>query len=250
MYMKLKEHIKLNIKCVINKRLKASLVARDKKQCMSHKDWIDLTVEEKGQISKSDLYPMKTFKNIYGFSKNFVSDSFYQCVILPKLNSVNYNKFGMYDIRGYYEDKNYQELFLEGNIKTPKVVLRNVGGVLYNADFDPLTKSQALDLMNKYSALVFKTSCNSGHGTGVTMVEKCDYENEMEIREKDYIVQEILKQHSFLSNYNSSSVNIIRITTLNLDGEVTVLSGILRIGPPGAFCDLLERGGYIHGLSA
>ena len=53
----------------------------------------------------------------------------------------------------------------------------------------------------------------------------------------DYIVQEVLRQHESFSRFNSSSVNVIRITTLFWKSKIYILGGILRVGAPGEFCD-------------
>lgn len=250
MNLLIKKILKGSLAKVHTKKLEKELTTRDKKYCLSHPEWADLTAEEKRAVDKRDLYGIKIFKNIYGFAEGFVTDTFYQCAMLPKLNSVNYNFISQCDIRGYYEDKNYQDFFMSGIVKTPKSVIRCVNGILFDSMFNAVSKEQALEIMNNYDALVFKTSVQACHGRGVRKVERKDYENEIEYRsgggtQSNYVVQEIIKQHPFLAHYNSSSVNVIRITTLNLDGNVMALSGVLRIGPPGSFCDLLPSDG-IH----
>ena len=97
-------------------------------------------------------------------------------------------------------------------------------------------------LLSKYEKLVYKKSMEmeTGHGKNVRVIGKKDYKEILE--EKDFIIQEILKQHESLACYNESSVNIIRITSLFWKGNIYILGGILRIGAPGAFCDHLGNG--------
>ena len=57
------------------------------------------------------------------------------------------------------------------------------------------------------------------------------------LRGGDYIVQEVLRQHKSFSQFNASSVNVIRITTLLWKSEVYILGAVLRVGAPGQFCD-------------
>lgn len=87
----IKKIAKKSLAKVYLKKLEKVLNTRDKKYCLSHPEWADLTAEEKRAVDKRDLYGMKIFKNIYGFAEGFVTDTFYQCAMLPKLNSVNYN---------------------------------------------------------------------------------------------------------------------------------------------------------------
>lgn len=111
--------------------------------------------------------------------------------------------------------------------------------MLYDATFHRINHDDALTLLNTYGEVVFKASVYSGHGKGVSLVPYGKYDSTMEELGKNYICQERMQQHAFLAYFNESSVNIIRLTTLFWKGEVMLLSGILRVGAPGAFCDHL-----------
>lgn len=71
---------------------------------------------------------------------------------------------------------------MSGIAKTPKSVIRCVNGILFDSMFNAVSKEQALEIMNSYDALVFKTSVSACHGRGVRKVERKDYENEIEYR--------------------------------------------------------------------
>lgn len=227
----------------IIKHREKCLIFIDKKQCKKHANWEELAKEEKKLINKRDFYALKIFKNMWGYSEYFVSDAFYQCMLLPKLNKPNYHSCGLYHQGGYYSDKNYQDFFLGKSVKTPQVVIRNINGNFYNQDFQLIDKEEAIQIMNNYSELIFKVSYGGGHGRGVEKISQEYYQAEMEKRKADYVVQELIKQHDFLGFYNSSSVNIVRITSINYKGNTQILSGILRIGVPGALCDAVTYNG-------
>ena len=169
-----------------------------------------------------------------------MSDDLYQNIILPKLNFSNYSKEGKYcEGQSYFNDKNYQEFFVD--IASPKCVLHNVDGVLYDNLFNRISVDSALLLLEKYDKLVYKKSTETGHGKDVFLINKSDYSRL--IGTKDYIIQEVLQQHDSLSCYNISSVNVIRITSLFWKGNIYILGGVLRIGAPGSFCDLVSTEG-------
>lgn len=91
--------------------------------------------------------------------------------------------------------------------------------------------------------LVFKGSLVAGHGKNVQVVNRGNYISHMAFLRRDYIIQEVMKQHESLAYYNASSVNIIRITSLLWKGKVYIMGGILRVGVSGGFCDHTSQGG-------
>lgn len=231
---------------VVNCLIKFLRTKEAKDICKQHPKWKELDKREKRLIGKSDYYSCKMFKNVCIEWNEincayFVSDSFYQTELLPRLNRINYDAVGLRCTPGYFGDKNYQERFV-GNLSFPNSIIHNVAGEYYNSSFEHISKEQAYEIIKKYDKVVVKKSIGVGHGKGVTLVDKPNSSDVFEIYKEDFVVQEILKQHNFLANFNESSVNIVRITTLFWKGRVYVLGAILRIGAPGAFCDHVKAG--------
>lgn len=227
-------------KCIGLKR-KRILKKVDIEICALHEEWEELNKNEL-KVVKGNAYAYKAFKNIYGGDiRNFVSDTLYQNVILPKLNFTNYTKMGQYQGRTYFSDKNYLEFFVK-DIKPLECVIHKINGLFYNKNFERITKDETLLLLNKYDELVYKKSIETGHGKGVSLIYRKDYNLLLDEYDSDYVIQEVLKQHESLAYFNASSVNVIRITTLLWKGYIYYLGGVLRIGPPGSFCDLVANG--------
>ena len=218
---------------------KKQLRKRDKKICLLHKEWGRMKHGECKRIH--DKYACTIYKNLCGRDMEyFVSDAFYQSYLLPKLNFANYTKENRYcGGHTYFADKNYQEIFVK-DLKPLNAVVRNIHGVLFDNNYEKITEQEALVLMQKYERLVYKKSTDTGHGKGVSLINKEDYTDIIYKNDTDYVIQQVLKQHESLAYYNESSVNIIRITSLNWKGNVYILGGILRVGAPGAFCDHLS----------
>lgn len=63
-------------------------------------------------------------------------------------------------------------------------------------------------------------------------------------RGRRHIVEQRIEQLPSMARWNPSSVNTVRINTLNHRGSITVLTANLRCGCRGAFCDNCAQGGY------
>jgi len=68
-------------------------------------------------------------------------------------------------------------------------------------------------------------------------------------RFKDINVQHILEQHECLNKIHDKSINTLRLMTLYLDGEVNIISSVLRMGRDGARVDNGSHGGIICGIN-
>ena len=228
-------------KVLLNKEKKH--LKKVEKKLLNHNDWIELTKEEKEEILPDNRNLAYLVKNVcadwnHVDKKYLISDYYYKRHVLPKLNAINYNSLGSVSFKSYFTDKNYEEK-VASNFKFPKCVIRCIDGDFYDENFNYIVLEEAKNLLNNYDKLVFKRTFGAGHGKNVLLSAKEDYENNIKKFGKNFVVQVPLKQHDFLSNFNSSSVNVIRITSVLWEGQVYILSGILRVGAPGSFCDHL-----------
>lgn len=213
------------------------------KQIKKKKNWVSLTKKERKKIRKENYIVCKIMKNIFQDWDNcefeyFVSDTVYQTEILPKTNCIDYGMYGVRHKLSYFSDKNYQHKFIN-NVKFPTVIGRCVNGDFYDEDFNLISHEELKKKLKKYDKLVFKKSIGIGHGKGVKLVVKKDFEKTILEFKDNFVIQDVIKQHKDLSYFNSSSVNVIRITSFYFEGEVYILGAILRVGAPGAFCDHL-----------
>lgn len=70
-----------------------------------------------------------------------------------------------------------------------------------------------------------------------------------DLRTKQFIVQEVIKQHPELNRINPNSVNTLRILTLlTTEGEVELLSAILRTSAGQSYIDNFKSGGIVIGV--
>lgn len=96
---------------------------------------------------------------------------------------------------------------------------------------------------------LIKPSIDSGEGRLISFFEvgkfvKKDIESAMEKMKANFIVQESVKQHDTLKRLNPSSLNTIRVVSFFFEGEVYILSAILRMGASGEKVDNVGAGGF------
>ncbi|MDO5980419.1 sugar-transfer associated ATP-grasp domain-containing protein [Flavivirga spongiicola] len=143
------------------------------------------------------------------------------------------------------------------NIKQPKCVIKNMNGFYYSNGMQ-ITQDEAINICSNSSFLVIKPSIDSGGGTGVVGFslknKNTDYKGlslkeVMNLYSKDFIIQEVLIQHSEMKKLNESSVNTIRLLSFLKEGQVHILASVVRIGGTNSFVDSASMGGISCGIN-
>lgn len=190
---------------------------------------------------------------------NIVSEYVSHIYIEPILNPFQY--------RDYYEDKNvYNRIFPSEYM--PKTIIRSIQGMFFDENYESfnITDSVLFDFCCKYEKIILKPTVDTSSGNGVMLFVRSndnfifiDDENILLsvafLKKKykgDFIIQECLKQSCFLAQFNSSSVNTIRIHTYRSvkTNEVHITGAVLRIGAIGSFCDNAHAGGLFVGINS
>lgn len=115
-------------------------------------------------------------------------------------------------------------------------------------DLRTVSKESFEDMLKKCTAVMIKPINGSG-GKGIQKVS-CENLSDDDICRlyaqysgKDFLVEECIEQTGILHELNPSSVNTVRISTLN-DGKTVVPFGaFVRVGKAGAVVDNLHSGG-------
>lgn len=175
-------------------------------------------------------YSYETHELVYSATGEFKADVFPEDMFREVETYLNdyYSKYVL-------TDKNYFDVFMP-NVKFPHTIVRNIEGNLYDHNYNPITSLKAKELIDAYDKVVYKPSIDSGFGKSVVLVD-VKKENPLEYGKKNYVIQEIIKQHPAVSKLNASSVNVCRMETVFLEGEVFVATAALRIGGVGSFTD-------------
>lgn len=160
------------------------------------------------------------------------------------------------EFQPFYNDKNSLGLILPPEW-LPRTLFRSVNGLMYNGEYEPISKEGFNKLFDGVERLIVKPSKDMG-GHGVSLFTKQEdgyfYDNDnnrlslnllLEKYQRNFLIQECLKQNSYMKQFNPTSVNTLRIATYRdvKTGEICILGAVLRIGGKGAFIDNACSGG-------
>ena len=220
---------KHKMRCAIKRKLKNAKISNKGLDQKFINEVVDYW--EKNFSIEPDINTFKYLTNLTGnFDVRYISEDIYVNYILPKTNP--YNRCNGLN------DKNVFPLLFPD--RTPETFFANVNGILLDSEYNIISESTALLLLTDEEKVVIKPTTNTSQGKNVLCVKKSDILFNMKLMKKDYTVQKVIEQHDLLSRLNSSSVNVIRLTTyLNKKG-VKILDSIVRIGSAGNFTDHLN----------
>lgn len=209
-------------------------------------------------LDSSQLKQINDFYNGFGFhgvdtrwheylyavtgrhSVNYIPENFYHCTIEPLYTR------GSVDL----EDKSIMSRMLPG-IRMVSNVLINTNGVFFDEHDDVLSTDEAVRYLNNLGCnLIIKPSRETGGGMGVRLVNAGGFNTAiLDVYKKDYIIQKCIAQHPQYKEFNPSSVNTEKIISMFFNGEVHILTSILRVGAPGSHTDTASTGkGYTVGI--
>ncbi|MBF0478097.1 MAG: hypothetical protein HQL26_01305 [Candidatus Omnitrophica bacterium] len=181
-------------------------------------------------------------------NQDYVPRDIYLLIIEPRLNDMR--------LKYAYVDKNFYEKYFV-DLYFPQVLLRDIRGVLYNGNYSLLKTKDAADCFLNEQKVILKPSMDSGCGKGVELFTKSNDGNLYNGRQKlsleyiesklkrDWVMQKYIEQHEYFSQFNSTSLNTIRVYTYRSvkSNDVVILHAILRMGREGAIVDNLVAGG-------
>lgn len=201
---------------------------------------------------KIEPYSYRLFSHYCGFDSRIIPEDI-GVIIELILNPVRF--------RAYYSDKNLYDDYLDPET-LPKSLLRRVnGGQILDRNFEP-ANDEIRTYIENYKRVIVKPSNDSCSGHGVFLFEKnndkwvCTKTKQalsysfLNNYGKDIIVQEALEQHPFMSHFNESSVNTLRLTVYRSvkNENVVVPSAAMRIGQKGEIVDNGHAGGRFVGI--
>lgn len=195
----------------------------------------------------------RIFSKYIGAEINIVPLETIATIIEPVLNPGQF--------RPFYSDKNSLDRILPTQF-TPTVYVRNVNGVFYDGDYNPLSNKIDDAYISAISAdkVVLKpTLGQSGKGVkiyirkGDVFLDKAQQVLTLEYLNKvyksNYLISEFFHQSDFMQKFNPSSVNTIRMATYrDRKGVVHVLRTIVRMGGKNAEVDNAHAGGVFCGV--
>lgn len=145
-----------------------------------------------------------------------------------------------------YKDKNHYDRL--GWTCLPETIFRVINGRLFDPSYQMIDATTALKLAYEtgLAEFVVKPARETGGGSKVMF---SDFDTLMRFVPEqsgngaDWIIQCPVVQHEVMAELHPSSVNTIRIMTIRMDAEISVVSAFVRIGAGKARVDNLTPGG-------
>ena len=197
---------------------------------------------------KPRLYWHKFYTSRNGIKDvRYIPEDYFFAYIVPYYNKLDLSK-------AYVDKAQYSRLFPD--VKRPNTIAKNVNGFFYDDFFNPIEIEDVLNKCENYSRIIVKPTIESGAGKNIVFINEDDkdemrkkVEEAIQKFKKNFIIQEILRQHEVLNNLNPSSVNTIRVVSFVHKNEVHILSTHIRIGTNnskydhyGIFCGIEDDG--------
>jgi hypothetical protein len=183
--------------------------------------------------------------------KKYMPDDIFHLYIEPRLNRK--------ELCTGYIDKNIYDRLLP-RVPLPKTIIRNMNGEYLDRAYNGISLDRAMDLLGP-GEYIIKPAIDSSGGKNVRklrvnanktflMDDKIlQFSEVQKAYGKDFLIQELLKQHDFMNEIYPYSVNTIRVLTLKFNGKTHILSSVLRMGNKGAYIDNFSAGGVCCGIN-
>ena len=183
------------------------------------------------------------------FSKKYIPADLMYTTIVPYFNYMPFE--GTYQEKGIYGR-------LLTNVRQPKTIIQRIHGFYYSDGWQkPITESEAIQKCANLNKVIIKPSVDTCQGKGVKLLTTVNGKTAdgISVAElfsqygENFIIQERVQQHKFLTSLNESSLNTMRILTLRLNAnDVVVLSKAIRVGGKGSITDNGYGGGFCTGI--
>ena len=132
----------------------------------------------------------------------------------------------------------------------PEAFLHNIEGEYFDSTYQPLLADQLPRLLAGLPyPVILKPSRESGGGYGIYFLQNSAELVEKMQGQQNFVVQEVIRQHPFLQQFNPPSLNTLRVYTYRsvVTNTVHVLNSSLRMGR-GKQVDNESQGGVVCSL--
>ena len=164
-----------------------------------------------------------------------------------------------------YSDKNFYDLTNSRGI-FPENIIRNIDGLYFDDNFEPLVignDKQLNEILAGNDSFFVKPALESGGGRAVELFSSINgiFQNadgkELTLKvletayKENFIIQKPLTQHPFLKQFNSTSLNTLRVLTYrsSVTNKINILQVVFRVGAKGQYVDNFRAGGFSIGVN-
>ena len=174
------------------------------------------------------------------FSPKYIPDDLWFGRIIPHYNNLIFAKA--------LQDKClYATLFPD--VRQPVTVVKNIAGVFYDGEMHLLSREEAIARCHGRGRILAKPSVSTGMGNNIRFYDSGalsdrQLDDIFHLYGKNFLVQEKLSQHPDLARLNPSSLNTVRVLSFLHEGQVHILTAVLRVGGPDSEVDNTSQGGF------
>ena len=177
---------------------------------------------------RSCFHEFKWFKSKGKLDKRIIPEQIWHADIEPYFNNVFLEKA--------FQDKNYYEMIV-GKYNSPETIIHCINGQLLDKNYTPIDLPKACSLINAEEEVVCKASMGTSGGKGIKFISEHtttdEFENIIDLYDKNFLIQKVIKQHPLIASFNETSVNTMRLITFLYRGNVHYIYGELRFGGGG-----------------
>ena len=175
------------------------------------------------------------------YSVKYIPTSLYRLELTGRLNKLPWCV--------PFSDKNLNDIILP-NMQQPHIYLKNRNGYFY-VENKAVSLDDAVSKCSNIGEVIIKPTLSS-HGNGVKKLhvqngivdEKGTNLKDLLVKyNKDFLIQDLVKQHPDMKALNPDSINTIRIVTYRKGMDVYMLYAAIRIGRKGQQIDNESAGG-------
>lgn len=204
-----------------------------------------------GVWSKPNYEWHEHYKAVNGeFDPRYMPGDVFYLDLLPRLSDLALSE--AWEDKSYYA-KRFQEF------PFPALRFACIGGRLVDKDLSFISWENAYQAVRDMTAAFVKPSLGSYQGIGAFRLELTDINSPEDLKTRladcggNFVVQELIEQADLLSSFNPSSVNIIRMNTVCLNGDAFLANATIRFGVAGSVTDMAHVEGVeiarVAGLS-
>lgn len=264
--------IKTKIKKYVN-RLSSDIIAEHKSRAAAIYDNQNinnylsnskaLTEYEKEKIKEIWSPVIKNIPRGYNFFKGMKSLDTFNPLYLPSSYFYPYieNILNPKEWKYQLANKSMLELIFGNHVKHPHTVLRSFGGAILDNNYRCILPSQTSKIICKINQpLLFKPAVDSEQGSGIKLITPDAFSRLIKDIEsgvifskyREFVLQIPVKQSEQTSLFNPTSLNCVRITSININDVVSIGSKAIKCGPKDSVVDNIGSGrrGVMVGIEA
>ncbi len=186
----------------------------------------------------------RVFKKYDKFDEHYVPESYFYPYIIRILNTTQ-------DFESLVHKGLIDSLF--SDMSRPETLIKSFGSSFLDKNYSSIHREQIIDFLHSFDCdMIIKPAKDSNSGRGISIINKdfneIELNNLIDLFHTDFVIQRIVKQSDFTSQFNPTSLNTFRILTLFLNGKCSLCYAILKLGAPGRFVDNGANGGLWVGV--